>query len=143
MVSCLIFYLFYCCSIFSEERLRRLTVGIDLLKFCPSENFPEDDTNETSDSGENKDSSSDASIFSSVSPGRFLNNHFEQKTHTKPEGICTSGKELEIASQNDGSPSFLEMRLPCSVMSLLRYYQIEKFESSSRFISVLLHSSLL
>ncbi|CAA6659330.1 unnamed protein product [Spirodela intermedia] len=138
-------------SIFAEERLRRLTKGIDMLNLVPSENYVEDDINGTSDSSENKDSVSDASIFSSVSPGRTSNNGAQVENQV-PEGDetkdCTTfqvksedghatGKEPVMASQDLCSPSLDEVSrnkttdslFPEAILSLLQYYQLERSKS--------------
>lgn len=152
------------CSIFAEERLRRLTKGIDVLNLVPSENYVEDDNNGTSDSSENKDSVSDTSIFSSVSPGRASNNGVQVENQVpeedetrdsttfqvKSEDGDATGKEPVMASQDSYSPAFEEVLrnktvdplFPKAILSLLQYYRLERSKSFSRLISIsLLYSS--
>ncbi|XP_078433160.1 DENN (AEX-3) domain-containing protein [Wolffia australiana] len=118
-------------SIFAEERLRRLTIGVELLSLSPSENFPEDNITDISDCIKNKDSStSDASILSSVSPCGASNHDIQEEIQVAHEDACPSRMgSTTAASQTDLSPSFLaSMNMPASdpMMLLLRYYRLER-----------------
>uniref|UniRef100_A0A1D1ZAK2 DENN domain-containing protein 5B n=1 Tax=Anthurium amnicola TaxID=1678845 RepID=A0A1D1ZAK2_9ARAE len=145
-------------SIFTEERLRRLTKGIDMLNLILSEeNCEEDDVNEPSDSSENKDLFSEASVSCPISSERLANNHV-LVNNQMPEGDETKNslkfevtsevegpvvkKEVAIATPNDCDASVDEMSrnkqtvdklFPEAVLPLLRYYQHESSESGTSF----------
>lgn len=161
-------------SIFTEERLQRLTKGIDLLDlespedYIKEESFDEN-TEETSDSDDRaaEDMVNDTVEFSQMGDsthGRVTDDgsHLEHQMldgdmhllkkgvdddvilpvdHENETQIITARRESRTANTENcdvyvddfvTNKQALERRFPNAVLPLLRYYQYESSESSSR-----------
>lgn len=167
-------FLLLSCSIFTEERLERLTKGIAGLDFESLEDYSKEEnldenTEETSDStsrderaGEDMlNGSVEFSQFKDSEPGTVTDNgsHLEFQMVDKDVDllkrsinenvvlvepktpIVTAKRESGAADSEDCdvyandivlNKQAVEKRLPNAVLPLLRYYQYESSESSSR-----------
>ncbi|MQM12288.1 hypothetical protein Taro_045204, partial [Colocasia esculenta] len=144
-------------SIFTEERLRRLTKGIEMLSLAPSEaHYEEDDINEISDSSENKDGSSEASVSYPTSSRMISQNandvnaqmpeedetKISLTSHLTSEAAVSDNEKGSVNASQNGydipvdeilrNKQTVDKMFPEAVLPLLRYYQHESSESSPR-----------
>ena len=159
------------CSIFTEERLERLTKGIAGLDFESSEDYSREDNldenaEESSDSVSLDDRAAEDMLNGSVGFSQFrdsepatvtdVENHLDQQVPDKDIDMLKKGVNSPAVSTEPETPEkressaengetcdvyvddivmtkqAVERRLPNAVLPLLRYYQYESSESSSR-----------
>ncbi|XP_058079304.1 uncharacterized protein LOC131227526 isoform X2 [Magnolia sinica] len=130
-------------SIFTEERLERLTQGVGMLGLVPPEDCDkEEETHEVSAS-RSVDNGSDLKHFDSDLSREAIDTKMNFQVNSETGGLTNkseSGVTLQASNGHDVSvddatrnKQTIEKRLPETVLPLLRYHQSESSESSTSF----------